>query len=140
MNTKNNRNKRRGAAIVEMAFVVVILLSLTMGILQWGLIMNASISVTNLSREGARFAAVNHANGNDQIENYVKTNVPPGINADDLTVAISPAEGTPERVSGQAITVSVSYNMSKKLFLPSEIFHVTFFNGTYKAEGRMMME
>ena len=142
MTTVKNNRRRRGAAIVEMAFVVIILLSLTMGIIQWAFIMNASIGITNLSREGARYAAVHwaDADSDNKIKNYVKSDVPPGINADDLDILISPAEGSISRKSGDAITVTVTYDMSKKLFLPAEIFDVTFFSGTYKADGRMMME
>lgn len=141
------RSRRRGAAIVEMAFVVVILLALTLGLIQWGLIYNASISVTNLSREAARFAAV-HPDSDAEIVSYVKNNAPPGIRAEDLTISISPPEGN--RPPYTAIHVVVEYDMARKLFLPSKMYFpftsepakpsITFFSGTYRADGHMMIE
>lgn len=140
-----NRSKRRGAAMVEMAFVVAILLALTLGLIQWGLIMNASIALTNLSREGARYAAVHwkskegEKSSDELIRGYVEAHADAnGIKSSDVTIAISPNEAA--RKTGDAIAVTVTYDMSKKLFLPAEFFDVTFFNRTFKAEGSMMME
>ena len=139
-----SNSRRRGAAMVEMAFVVAILLTLTLGLIQWGIIMNASIALTNLSREGARFAAVKwKETGSDtMIKDYVKLHADNnGIKASDLTITISPDEAARlTMASGTAITVTVSYDMNKKLFLPAQFFDAIFFNGTYKAEGSMMME
>lgn len=136
--------KRRGAAIVEMAFVVIILLALTLGLIQWGIIFNASISITNLSREAARYAAV-HPETDAGIQTYVSSNPPPGIRAQDLTVTVVPSEADPNRkTKGMPIRVIVRYNMARKLFLPARMFAapytITFFSGTYRAEGQMMIE
>ena len=132
--------RRRGAAIVETAFVVIILLTLSLGLIQWGILFNTSIAVTNLSREGARYAAVHYGNGNDDIKFYIESNLPPGIRKEHLTIAISPPEGSPDREKGKSIHVTLDYDMSKKLFLPKQAFGVTFFSGKYRAEGQMMME
>lgn len=129
--------RRRGAAIVEMAFVVVILLTLTLGLIQWGMIMNTSIAITNLSREGARYAAV-HYEDDAIIEQYVKENAPPGVHSDDIKVRISPERAA--RSPRTAIEVTVDYDMSRKLFLPAQAFQVQFFSGTYSATGQMMIE
>jgi Flp pilus assembly protein TadG len=130
-------------AVVEAAFVIVILLVLTLGLIQWGIIFNTSIGITNLSREGARYAAVHYDNDAD-IRSYINSNLPPGIRQSDLKIDISPPEGSAERKGGQAIKVTLSYDMSKKLFLPNKMFGppytITFFSGTYRAVGQMMME
>lgn len=129
--------------MVEAAFVVIILLVLTLGLIQWSIIFNTSVSITNLSREGARYAAVHYGN-DDAIKSYITNNLPPGIKRNDLRIGIDPAEGSADRKAGQAIKVTLRYDMSKKLFLPNKMFGepytITFFNGTYRAVGQMMME
>ena len=117
------KEQRRGQALVEMAFVVTILLFLSMGLIQFALIANARVTLTNLSREGARYAAV-HAleSGSDTaIKNYVVTvadSTPLStIVANDVT--ISPASGNASRISGQPITVTVTYNLRNKFILPT---------------------
>jgi hypothetical protein len=64
------RSHRRdgGAAAVEAALVLPILLILIFGIIDFGRMMNAQISLTEAAREGARAAALN-AN----VENRVDT-------------------------------------------------------------------
>ena len=53
-----DRNKERGAAIVEFAIILPILLLLVMGIIQFGFIFNGQITLTSAVREGARYAVV----------------------------------------------------------------------------------
>lgn len=132
-----HRSKRRGQAILEMAAVVIVLLFLTMGLIQFALIANARITLTNLAREGARFAAV-HATEIDSDNNPdpakgIKAHVIKLADATTLadagtrssvntiTVTISPAETSPPnplRTSTKPIQVSVSYDMRHKFFLP----------------------
>ena len=127
-NVLNKKSVRKGQAMVEMALVVTVLLFLTMGLIQYGLISNARITMTNLAREGARFAAV-HAteSGSD-----TSTNPALGIKAYVVQVAqstplkgltsaavtVSPAEGNAARTSGQPITVTLTYNLRNKFILP----------------------
>lgn len=57
----------RGQAMVEFAMVILPLLVLVVGIIQFGLIFGANVSLTNAAREGAREATIhryNAANGN----------------------------------------------------------------------------
>jgi hypothetical protein len=136
---QKNRRSRRGAAIVETAFVVIILLTLTLGLIQWGILFNTSIAITNLSREGARYAAVNYEK-DKPIKDYVLNNLPPNIRKGDVKIRVLPAEGSADRTSGKPIRVIVRYDMSKKLFLPNGIFGLKFFDKQYRADGRMMME
>src|SRR5688572_7841610 len=48
----------RGAAAVEMALVMPLLLMLIFGIIEFGLLLTAQIGVTEAAREGARAATV----------------------------------------------------------------------------------
>ena len=49
-----DRHGERGAAAVEFAFVLPVLLLLVLGLIEFSLLFNAQISVTNAAREGAR--------------------------------------------------------------------------------------
>ena len=133
--------KNRGQALVEFALVLPVLLVLTMLIIQYGIIFYTSIGVTNLSREGARFAATAPASDTD-INKRIKDVAPPNIKYSDLTINITPASGSPDRVVGTRalIKVEVSYDMKKKLFLPSTFFGAKIFSETYTAQTTMMIE
>ena len=52
------RQRDRGAAAVEFALVLPLLLLLVLGILEFGRVFNIQISLSNAAREGARHMAV----------------------------------------------------------------------------------
>ena len=51
-------HEKRGASLVEFALVVPLLVALLLGIIEFGWLFNAQITLTSLAREGARKAAV----------------------------------------------------------------------------------
>ncbi len=67
-------NRRdRGAAAVEMAIIMPLLLMLVFGIIEFGLLLNAQIKVTEAAREGARAATVDFTNSSaaqDRVEQF----------------------------------------------------------------------
>ena len=120
------KSVRRGQALVEMAMVTVILLILTLGLIQYGLIANAKVTMTNLAREGARFAAVHAFDTNnttapldDGIKDYVVNKVAKFTTLKDLTKAGVAVTYPAGRTGGQEVNVTVTYNMSNKFILPS---------------------
>lgn len=122
--SRKQRSRRHGQALVELAFVTTILLSLTMGLIQWGMIYNASISLTNIARDGARYAAVHGTESNVEalVEDYVQTRLVVGtaIPASALPDAnITVSFPNTNATSGQPIRVSVEYDMRRKFILPS---------------------
>ncbi len=56
MSTKSRR--RRGQALVEMALVLTLLLSIVMGIVEFGWLVTRTYAVGNATREGARYASL----------------------------------------------------------------------------------
>jgi Flp pilus assembly protein TadG len=125
--------------MVELALVLPILMMLLMMIVQYGIIMNAAASIKNLSREGARFAAT-QPDSDATIKARMQAVCPPTIKWGDVAVTISPAEGDAGRTSNQLITVSLSYNMARKLFLPSRFWGIQIFSTNYSASTKMMIE
>jgi len=147
---KHNTNtaRRRASTLVETALVLPILLVLSMFIIQYGIFMNAAVSLTNLSREGARFAVVQ-----PEVDSTIKARMqqvcPATLRWSDVqnNIVISPSEGSSLRVVGsrQLVTVQINYNMGNKLFLPATLNFpfmgkITLFNKTYSAKAVMMIE
>jgi len=112
--------KRSGQGITEMFFALPIVIVATMYIVQMGLIMNAYASLKEVARESARFAAMNALAQNDaiitsQIAVYCNGT---GVEYSDITPSISPVANDASRKSGNPIAVTLSYNMTRKFFLP----------------------
>ena len=59
MATKRSRCES-GAAAVELALVLPLLLLLVFGIIEFGLLLNKQISASNAAREAARYAAIHY--------------------------------------------------------------------------------
>lgn len=106
-----NQEIERGAAAVEFAFILPVLLLLIMGIMEFGFLFNQQISASNAAREGARYAAVHYPDddfSDDQVRaaarnaaptladstpvniNYAAGSCAPGT---DVTVTVLPAQG-----------------------------------------------
>jgi Flp pilus assembly protein TadG len=123
-----SRSRRRGAALMEFALVATMFLMLLMGMLQFGIYLSTTNSLWNLSREGARYAAVQRSDSttvtdnNQRIEDHVKKPapdgmLPPNIDPTKLTVSITPTNAA-SRLNGTEVTVTLTYDMSDKLFIP----------------------
>ena len=88
----------RGQTMVETAMVLPILLVLVFGMIDFGRVFNAWITVTNSAREGARVGATR------QDETAIEARVAAAMGPiDDYTVDIVNAEGS----SGTAVSVEV---------------------------------
>lgn len=131
---------RRGQAMIEMALVVSVLLVLTMGIIQYGIIYNATISLTNIARDGARYAAVKCAlteGSDDNIRAYMRTAAAnTSVRPELLNISITPAA----RVGGQKLTVNVSYDLRTKLFLPTSFPGLGRYSTSYSTTATMLCE
>jgi Flp pilus assembly protein TadG len=133
------RHQQRGAILVEFAMVLTFLLVLSLTMIQYGVIMNATVTLSHLSREGARYAAV-HPATDSAILSYIQSATPGLIKYSDMTITVSPSQGSAQRVSGNPITVQISYNMQKKLFLPATFFGIPIFSPTYTTKAIMVIE
>lgn len=64
-NRKVQNTRRRGAAVVEMAVVMPILLTLVFGIIEFSWAMSIQQSLTNAAREGCRTAVIKGSTEDD---------------------------------------------------------------------------
>lgn len=137
------RKRVSGQAVVETALVLPILLILSLMVVQYGIIAFTAVALTNLAREGARFAATTPQT-DAAIKERIQAVRPPSILWRDIerNIVITPRQGDYSRATGtrQLITVEISYNMANKMFLPRSFFGIRIFNTNYKAKASMMIE
>jgi Flp pilus assembly protein TadG len=100
--TAGRQRQRRAAATVEFAVVAPLLFVLTMGALEIGQYVNVGQTVSEASREGARFAARNGTSTVSAVEAYVQNYIngsfvglPASTLAEALDVNVSDAAGQP---------------------------------------------
>ena len=137
--------RRRGQAMVETGFVIVILLVVSLGLLQYGMVYSGSLALNNLAREGARYAAVRSLSTPDDttlknaVVAYLKTRAAGTIvnqNAlDSSTVNVVRAQN----VAGQEIRVRLTYNLKNKSFAP-DLFPLPQRYATYQATSANLIE
>jgi len=94
--TKNQ--KRRGAAVVELALILPVFFAVVLGIVEFGRALMVGQMVTNSAREGCRQAILNGSSNADVeqwIDNFLSTSL--NIDASAVTVAftVTPAAGNP---------------------------------------------
>jgi Flp pilus assembly protein TadG len=103
-----------GAAMIEFALVLPILLLLVFGIIEFGFALYNKEVITNASREGARYGIIigDPRPTTTQIQNVVTTYLSKmplvGWNASKATVGVTGAQGA----SGSDLTVTVNYQYS----------------------------
>ena len=95
MNFKNNK----GAALLELALTLLLLLTIVFGIFEYGRVMYITNTLNHAAREGARRAAVTPPpiDINETVEN--------SIPFDKDGIAITTSTSTP--ASGESVTVTV---------------------------------
>lgn len=108
---------RKGQALVEFAIILPILLLLVMGIIEFGLIFNAYLTIQNASREGARYGITGASDAD--IVSLVRSDCS-ALQSTYLTVNVTPAEGS--RITGDTLVVSVSYSYHMVTPIISSLF------------------
>lgn len=92
----------RGATAVEFALLLPLLLMVVLGIVDFGLALNAQITLTQAAREGARLAALKQPNvvTRTQAAAYPLTGV---------GVAVTACPATPSLTADAAVTTSYTF-------------------------------
>ncbi len=92
-------HRRRAAAMVEMALVLPVFLTVVMGILEFGRGMWVGNMVTNAAREGARLAVLDgttNSHVHTAIRDFLTSAVGPTAAVETvITITVTPAEGNP---------------------------------------------
>ncbi len=93
----------RGAAAVEFALILPILVLILFGVIEFGGVYNAQLMVTGAAREAARTMALH---GDPAAAESVAVDAAIGIDPGDLEVSVSPAACA----AGTDVTVTVDYD------------------------------
>ncbi len=99
--------KNKGQSLVETALILPVLLLLLTGIIDFGLLFNSYLVVSNASREGARQAAVGKT---DAEIRSAASNAAVSLDPARLEIGITPGEAA--RDTGDSVTVTVRYGYS----------------------------
>lgn len=102
--TVPRRAQRRGAAVVEMAVVAPLLLTLVFGIIEFSWMMSVQQTLTNAAREGCRTAVIK-GTGEQDIRNRVSAYMSPaGLANYEVNITRATSDDPTETV-----TVSLNY-------------------------------
>ncbi|MBE0450529.1 MAG: pilus assembly protein [Clostridia bacterium] len=99
--------KEDGQAMVELALILPVLLLIIMGIFEFGFMFNNYLTVSNVSREAARYASLG---GTDAQAVARATEIAPNLDASRLTIVITPTQSS--RGRGDSLEVVVTYQYS----------------------------
>jgi Flp pilus assembly protein TadG len=117
--TSQIRKRQEGQAMVEFVIVAPILLLLVFGIVQFGILFNNYVALTDAVRNGARQAAVSRQ-APDPVAVTVNrvTRAAGHLKTSDLEVTVDPydpAKGTATWAQGGDVTVTATYPYSINL-------------------------
>jgi Flp pilus assembly protein TadG len=114
-----------GQTLVEFAFILPLILLLMLGVVQVALIGGSALAVNQAAIACVRYAAVNPSANQSTVTTYLKSIASPLINDSNLqTLTLTPS-ATP-RTTGSAVSVTVVYALSNKLFVGGSVLGITF--------------
>ncbi len=102
-----DRRGERGAAAVEFALVLPVLLLLVLGMIEFSRVYNVQISLSNAAREGARSMAIHN---NPTQARAAASLAAPSVTSPVLTtgnITVSPTDCT----AGSTATVTINYDV-----------------------------
>ena len=107
MRGKELLRQEDGQAITEFALILPILVALLLGIIQFGIVFNNYLTITDAARAGARKAAVSRFIGDGGAAAKATAQASAqGLNAADLEVTVS---STNWNIPGSDVNVTVTY-------------------------------
>jgi len=138
------RGYLRGQAMVEFALIATIALIVLMAGIQFAIIGQAALAVSQASYVAARSAAVNTSVTNANISSLVSNQLSPTITApaNALTVNMTTAGDAtcvPTRTFGCQVSVTITYDATSKLALPNPFLGISF-PTTLTSTQKMMTE
>jgi Flp pilus assembly protein TadG len=120
-------NRQRGAAMVEMAIVLPLLLLLVFGIIEFGRLYNAQVTLTHAAREGIRDYVI--YKDETQAENVARNAVSSDFDPAPMTFDTSACD------PGQPATMTITYPFEMRIpYLGDNVITITT-NGVMRCGG-----
>ena len=101
---RGHRGDARGAAAVEFAIVLPVVLLLVCGIVDFGRMLDIQITLTNAAREGARWVALGQGDPRTRVDSALGGQIAPG----DVAVAWSACPANPSVTNPTNTTVRLT--------------------------------
>ena len=105
----NVRNRERGAAAVEFALVVPLLLVLVLGITEFGRAYHFQTTLSGAAREGVRAAALDNTGASVAAAQSKAKSAAPSLDLTNGQIVVSPSAAS--CTSGAQVTVTINYTM-----------------------------
>ena len=116
-----------GQSLIEFTITVVVALIVLTVTIQFAIIGDAALAVSQLASAGARYAAFHPREDDSTIFRYMRTVASPAISErDGANIKITLAPTANSRKIGSLVQVSVVYNLRNKLFLPNPFLGINF--------------
>jgi Flp pilus assembly protein TadG len=130
-----------GATLVEFALVTPVLILVLVASLDFARALNAYVTVTNASREAARYAVVHPLADDPTIESYVATRIVPlDPAALDVTAVYTPSTDvrwSAATTSPGTITVNVLYRWDAATWMVGHFFSAVSGSRTFEVSTAM---
>jgi Flp pilus assembly protein TadG len=110
----------RGAAAVEFAIVLPLVLLLVCGIVDVGRMLDRQLTLTNAAREGARWVALGQGNPSTRVASALGGQIPAANVA--ITWSPCPANPPPSSTTNTTVTLSNTYTLITPLNVISGLF------------------
>ncbi len=122
------RRFKRGQSAVELALIVPLVLVIMLVGVQFALIGQAALAVSQASYLGARTAQINAALTSATLKTAISNQMSPTISGATVTLtAANTANCGPPRTFGCQFSVAITYDASSRIFLPSNtLLGITF--------------
>ena len=119
-------NRRRGVAVVEMAFVIPVMFLLVFGFIEFARMVMVKQALTDAARAGCRKAVLAStivgADAESTVLNHVQATVANSLDEDTCRVTISPSNLN-GMASGTEITTTVDINLSDVSWIPASFLN-----------------
>lgn len=119
--------RRRGQSMVEFALILTVGLFVLLVSIQFALIGQAALAISQLAYQGARWASVNPNADQSAVAAFMKQAGSPTITRDGgthLTITLTP--NTTPRTFGDPLTVNITYDATPQIVLPNPFLGITF--------------
>ena len=108
-----NRNAEKGAAAVEMALLLPVLILVLFGIMEFGRAFNAQVMLTNAAREGVRVMSISKDTAKATTSTITAAGtLSPALKATDIAISVPGSTTAIPCPAGGTATVTITYKLS----------------------------